>query len=169
MHQIERRWVTGAGASVPRVLAKSLVRISGALLGSRLAVATLLTLMSCLPALAQQDTLLMPDGAYAATIKAGLAPGETRIYYLKAEQGQQLTAKLESAENNGYLTISDSAGQSLLSDLPESTQVQTLDIVLPSAGKYTLAVGAREGQCSYTLEVTLAEPSSSDLDETQSF
>jgi hypothetical protein len=108
---------------------------------------------------AQEESLLMPEGAYGTTVKAGLAPGETRTYYLNAEKGQQFTAKLVSVEDKGYLLITDSEGQSLLDDLPNSAQVRNLNLILPSSGKYTLQVASQEdGHCSYLLEVTLDDP-----------
>lgn len=107
---------------------------------------------------AQDGSDLMADGAYSATVKAGLAPGETRIYRLSGERGQQLTARLVSQEDNGYLVLTDSEGQPLLFDPPNSTQVRNLDLILPRSGEYTLEVAASEGSCSYLLEVTLDQP-----------
>lgn len=125
----------------------------------------MLFLNLCLSAWAQTESLLMPDGAYGTTVKAGLAPGEIRTYYLNAEQGQQLTARLECPESAAYLLITDNAGQSLLETLPESTQVRSLDIIFPRTGRYKIAVGGGEGQCSYLLEVTLDWPEGSRPEE----
>jgi hypothetical protein len=104
------------------------------------------------------ETLLMPEGAYGTTVQGGLAAGETRTYFLEAKKGQQFTAKLVSLEDNGYLVITDSAGNSLLENLPKSARVRNLDIILPRSGKYMLEVAAHKGQCAYLLEVTLDDP-----------
>lgn len=123
----------------------------------RAAVSMLLFVLLNSIALAQEqrETLLLEEGAYGTTVQGGLADGETRIYYLKAEKGQQLRAKLISLEDNGFLILTDGAGHSLLENLPQSARVRNLDILLPRSGKYRLEVAASKGQCAYLLEVTL--------------
>ncbi len=105
-----------------------------------------------------RESLLMEEGAYGTTVQGGLADGERRAYYLMAEKGQQLKARLVSLEDNGFLVVTDSEGRSLLENLPKSARVRNLDVVLPRSGKYRLEVAASKGQCAYLLEVSLDDP-----------
>ena len=129
----------------------------------RAAVSILLLVMLTATASAQEvkETLLLEEGAYGTTVQGGLAPGETRTYYLMAKKGQQLTARLVTLEDNGFLIVTDGQGHPLLDNLPKSARVRNLDVVLPRSGKYRLGVAATKGHCAYLLEVTLGDPSES--------
>lgn len=126
----------------------------------RATISMLLFFMLNTAALAQEvrETLLLEEGAYGTTVQGGLTDGEKRIYYLLAEKGQQLKARLISLEDNGFLLLTDGNGQTLLDNLPQSARVRNLDILLPRSGKYRLEVATSKGQCSYLLEVTLDDP-----------
>ncbi len=102
-----------------------------------------------------KEAPLLPDGAYGTTIQGGVTDNETRTYFLTGQKGQQFRASLVSLDDNGYLTITDSQGHSLLDGMPKTARVRNLDIVLPRTGKYILTVASSKGQCSYLLEVTL--------------
>lgn len=120
-------------------------------------------LIACLtlasPAKEKKDSPpLLPDGAYGTTIQGGVTDKETRSYTLTGKKGQQFRASLVSLDDNGYLTITDGQGQSLLEGMPKTAKVRNLDIVLPRTGKYKLTVASSKGQCSYLLEVTLDDP-----------
>lgn len=117
-----------------------------------------LLLLLCSGVSAQEPSLLIEDGAYGATVKGGLAAGESRVFYLSAEEGQKLTASLVSVEDSGYLVLIDADGKALLEDLPDPAIVRNLDLILPRSGKYILEVAAGKGGCSYVLEVTLGDP-----------
>jgi hypothetical protein len=120
-------------------------------------IVILLLLTATVSAQEGKEVLLLDEGAYGTTVKGGLAPGETRTYYLSAKKGQQFRASLISLEDNGYLIVTDSQGRPLLEDLPASARVRNLDVILPHSGKYKLEIAAK-GQCSYLLEVTLDDP-----------
>lgn len=117
-----------------------------------------LVLSLALPLFAQGADPLMPEGAYSTTVKAGLAAGETRTYYLNAVKGQQLTVRLVSPGDSGCLKLSDSEGVSLPDDVPASVQIRSLDLIVPRSGIYSLEVSASSGALSYLLEVTLDDP-----------
>lgn len=105
-----------------------------------------------------KEAPLLPDGAYGTTIQGGVTDKETRTYYLTGQKGQQFRASLVSLDDNGYLTITDSQGHSMLEGMPKTARVRNLDILLPRTGKYILTVASAKGQCSYLLEVTLDDP-----------
>ena len=107
------------------------------------------------------QTELLSDGAYGTTIHGGLEAKEKRVYFLKAKEGQVLKAQVRTRDRNEVeigLELSDREGNSVLNGLDRSSNLSSLDVVLPSTDRYTLTVRGGTGNCGYVLELSLDDP-----------
>ena len=128
----------------------------------KLSLLICLSFLLGLPVVAQEE--LLPEGAYGTTIHGGVKAKELKTFSLEAQRGQVLRAQIftKGVENGATLDIMNSAGDSMLGELPKLTKVDAVNLVLPKDDKYELQIKAGKATCSYVLEVTLedADPKS---------
>ena len=119
-----------------------------------------LSILLGIPVVAQEE--LLPEGAYGTTIHGGVKAKELKKFSLEAQRGQVLKAQIftKGVENGATLDLMDSAGDSMLGELPKLTKIDAVNLVLPKDDIYELRIKAGKATCSYVLEVTLedAEP-----------
>jgi hypothetical protein len=107
--------------------------------------------------LAQQSRvrrLQFAPGAYSATREDAVVRGTRDIYLVGASQGQTMTVKIVSLENNASFALlapPNKAGQRR-SLTPDAV---TWSGVLPASGDYQVTVGSSRGNASYKLQVTI--------------
>lgn len=119
-----------------------------------------LSIVLAIPVAAQEE--LLPEGAYGTTIHGGVKAKELKTFSLEAQRGQVLKAQIftKGVENGATLDIINSAGDSMLGELPKLTKIDAVNLILPKDDIYELQIKAGKARCSYILEVTLedAEP-----------
>lgn len=107
--------------------------------------------------LAQQSRvrrLQFAPGKYSTTLQDAVVRGTRDIYLVGANQGQTMTIKIASLENNASFAVttpSNKAGQrrTLTPDAVNWTAT------LPASGDYQIIVGSSRGNASYKLQVTI--------------
>jgi hypothetical protein len=93
-------------------------------------------------------------GDDAATIKTSVLRGTRDLYLLDAQQGQTMTVKLTSLEDNAVFDIVAPSNNNSPRRLLKQEAV-TWSTVLPTTGDYQIIVGPTRGNATYRLEVTI--------------
>ncbi|MCA1558132.1 MAG: hypothetical protein LC731_06285 [Acidobacteria bacterium] len=88
-------------------------------------------------------------GKTKVVLKGAAVRGTEDKYILRAGQGQTMTLRITSTEDNAVFDVQQPGGQSL------ATEVTEWSGQLPSAGDYTIIVGGTRGNATYRLEVTV--------------
>ncbi len=107
--------------------------------------------------LAQQSRvrrLQFAPGAYSTTLQDAVVRGTRDIYLVGASQGQTMTIKIASIENNASFAVMappNKAGQrrTLTPDAVNWTAP------LPTSGDYQIVIGSSRGNATYKLQVTI--------------
>jgi len=93
-------------------------------------------------------------GAYSATLEDAVVRGTRDIFLVGANQGQTMTVRIASIENNASFAI--------LSPPNKAGQRRTLTPdavkwsgVLPNSGDYQVIIGSSRGNASYKLHVQI--------------
>lgn len=107
--------------------------------------------------LAQQSRvrrLQFAPGKYSTTLEDAVVRGTRDIYLVGAAQGQTITVKISSIENNASFAVTappNKAGQrrTLTPDAVNWTAT------LPTSGDYQIIIGSSRGNASYKLQVAI--------------
>lgn len=107
--------------------------------------------------LAQQSRvrrLQFAPGKYSTTLEDAVVRGTRDIYLVGAAQGQTMTVKISSIENNASFAVTappNKAGQrrTLTPDAVNWTAT------LPTSGDYQIIIGSSRGNASYKLQVAI--------------
>ncbi|UIE39614.1 hypothetical protein [Leptodesmis sichuanensis] len=107
--------------------------------------------------LAQQSRvrrLQFAPGKYSTTLEDAVVRGTRDIYLVGAKQGQTMTVKIASVENNASFSVTtppNKAGQrrTLTPDAVNWTAT------LPATGDYQIIIGSSRGNATYKLQVMI--------------
>jgi hypothetical protein len=93
-------------------------------------------------------------GKSAATISGAVIRGDRDTYIVGAREGQMISVKITSPENNAVFQVRDSNGE-YLQDAGEEDDATDWSGDLPSTGDYEIIVGGTRGNASYKLTVSI--------------
>jgi hypothetical protein len=86
-------------------------------------------------------------GAFGTRIECALVRGETYLFRVGVAEGQTLTARVSSVEDNAVFAISSPSGALLAEEQTESVVSGT------DAGSYEIVVGSIRGNAPFALEI----------------
>lgn len=90
-----------------------------------------------------------PRGRTSVTLKGAAVRGTEDKYLLRANNGQTMTLRISSTEDNAVFDVVGPGGQSLASEVTDWSGQ------LPSTGVYTIIVGGTRGNATYSLRVAI--------------
>jgi len=93
-------------------------------------------------------------GASSATVKDAVVRGTRDAYLLGAGQGQRMTVKITSLEENAVFDLESPPNQAGNRQLMRQESVSWSG-TLPSNGDYRIVVGSVRGNASYQLQVSI--------------
>jgi hypothetical protein len=93
-------------------------------------------------------------GKHSAIVSGAVIRGDRDTYIVGAKEGQMMTLKITSPENNAAFEVTDSDGN-YLQDAGEEDDATSLTSDLPSTGDYKIIVGGTRGNASYRLSITI--------------
>jgi hypothetical protein len=93
-------------------------------------------------------------GTSSAKLEGGVVRGSRESYGLTARQGQIMTVRLSSLEDNAVFTIRKPDGATV-AGTEEGRDAKGWTGKLPASGSYAIVVGATRGNASFTLEVSI--------------
>ena len=93
-------------------------------------------------------------GKHSATVSGGVIRGDRDTYLVGAKEGQTMTLKITSPENNAVFQVMDAEGN-YLQDAGEEDDATSLSGNLPLTGDYKIIVGGTRGNASYKLTITI--------------
>jgi hypothetical protein len=88
-----------------------------------------------------------PAGAFGTRIECALVRGETYLFRVGVADGQTLTARVSSAENNAVLALTAPSGELLAEGVVGALWSDT------DAGSYEIIVGSIRGNAPFALEI----------------
>lgn len=88
-----------------------------------------------------------PAGAFGTRIECALVRGETYLFRVGVADGQTLTARVSSAENNAVLALTAPSGELLAEGVVGALWSDT------DAGSYEIVVGSIRGNAPFALEI----------------
>ncbi|HKS28815.1 MAG TPA: hypothetical protein VJS44_13405 [Pyrinomonadaceae bacterium] len=98
----------------------------------------------------QTRRVRFPKGRNSVVLKGAAVRGTQDRYILRAGQGQTMTLRITSTEDNAVFdVVPPGGGQPLASEQMEWTGE------LPTTGDYTIVVGGTRGNATYSLQVTI--------------
>ena len=86
-------------------------------------------------------------GAFGTRIECALVRGETFLFRVEVAEGQTLTARVSSIEDNAVFAISSPSGALLAEEQTELVVSGT------AAGSYEIVVGSIRGNAPFALEI----------------
>ncbi|MBK1642690.1 hypothetical protein CKO12_12580 [Chromatium okenii] len=105
-----------------------------------------------------------PTGQSSRTVSASVVRGERDRYSIIAKQGQTMTVAIYAIEDNAVFNLyapkyrlqaDGSIAGETLPNAGEGDDAVAWTGVLPSSGRYLIAVGGTRGNASYQLTVTI--------------
>ena len=94
-------------------------------------------------------------GKNSATITGGIIRGDRDKYLLGAREGQKMTVRISSAEDNAVFQVYLPGEQEALEGAGETDDAKHWEGKLPVTAEYVIVVGATRGNASYKLEVKI--------------
>ena len=94
------------------------------------------------------------SGGNSATLNGAVVRGDTATYLVTAKEGQTMTVKISSTEDNAVFKIEDSDGE-FLEGAGDEDDAKTFKGELPDDGDYKIIVGGTRGNATYKLTVTI--------------
>lgn len=101
----------------------------------------------------RQQQIKFSPGKSGATLKGGIARGETMRYLLEANKGQTMSVSLTSVEHNAAFEVLGDGGPLGNSKLVDGYQEWSGK--LPIRGTYAIIVSSERGGAEYTLDVSI--------------
>ena len=99
----------------------------------------------------REEQVKFAAGKSSATLKRGIARGETMRFLLDAGKGQTMSVSVTSVEHNAVFEVIGDGGPLGKSKLVDGYQEWTGK--LPIKGTYAIVVGSERGGSEFTLEV----------------
>lgn len=94
-------------------------------------------------------------GSSSATVSGAVVRGDRDRYYLGAKEGQTMTAKITSLENNAVFQVYRPGEQETLAGAGEEDDATNWSGELPEDGDYVIVVGGTRGNATYKLTVSI--------------
>lgn len=121
---------------------------------SVLLTVSMLTLASITSADGITKRVKFARGKHSATVSGSVIRGDRDTYIVGAKEGQMMTLKITSPENNAVFQVMDANGN-YLQDAGEADDATSLTSDLPWTGDYKIIVGGTRGNASYRLSITI--------------
>jgi hypothetical protein len=96
-----------------------------------------------------------PRGSNSTTISGSVVRGEQARYILGAREGQAMTVRIKSVEDNAVFQIYLAGEQESLEGAGEGDDAKSWSGKLPATTDYIIVVGSSRGNASYKLEVKI--------------
>lgn len=93
-------------------------------------------------------------GSSSATISGAVVRGDRDTYIIGAKEGQKMTVKITSLENNAVFQIERPDGE-YLANAGDGDDAMSWSGDLPSNGDYKIVVGGTRGNAGYKLTVSI--------------
>lgn len=121
------------------------------------AVAVILMLMLTSAALSAgiRKRVRFPRGSHSTTISGSVIRGEQDRYILGAKEGQTMTVRIRSVEDNAVFQIYFAGEQESLEGAGEGDDATSWSGKLPTTTDYVIVVGGTRGNATYKLEVKI--------------
>ena len=94
-------------------------------------------------------------GSSSTTISGAVIRGERDRYYVGAKQGQKMSVKITSLEDNAVFQIFLPGEQEALSGAGEEDDATNWSGELPDDAEYVIVVGGTRGNATYKLTVSI--------------
>ncbi|HWP52644.1 MAG TPA: hypothetical protein VN476_00850 [Pyrinomonadaceae bacterium] len=94
-------------------------------------------------------------GSSSTTISGAVVRGDRDRYYIGAKQGQTMSVKITSLEDNAVFQIFLPGEQEALSGAGEEDDAMNWSGELPEDAEYVIVVGGTRGNASYKLTVSI--------------
>ena len=94
-------------------------------------------------------------GSSSTTISGAVIRGERDRYYVGAKQGQKMSVKITSLEDNAVFQIFLPGEQEALSGAGEEDDAMKWSGELPEDAEYVIVVGGTRGNASYKLTISI--------------
>jgi hypothetical protein len=123
----------------------------------RSAVAVMLILIVAGAALSAgiRKRVRFPKGSHSTTISGSVIRGEQDRYILGAKEGQTMTVRIKSVEDNAVFQIYFAGEQESLDGAGEGDDATSWSGKLPTTTDYVIVVGGTRGNASYKLEIKI--------------
>ena len=130
---------------------------SDAVSAARLALITILLSSLASPALAAgiKKRVRFPRGSNSTTISGAVIRGERDRYILGAREGQTMTVRIKSLEDNAVFQIYFPGEQESLEGAGESDDAKSWSGKLPATTDYVIVVGGTRGNAKYKLDIKI--------------
>lgn len=120
-----------------------------------LAIILLSALTSAALAVGIKKRIRFPRGSNSTTVSGAVVRGERDKYILGAREGQTMTVRIRSVEDNAVFQIYFLGEQESLEGAGEGDDAKSWKGNLPSTTDYIIVVGSSRGNASYKLEVKI--------------
>ncbi|MGI9034859.1 MAG: hypothetical protein ACR2GD_02355 [Pyrinomonadaceae bacterium] len=94
-------------------------------------------------------------GENSASVEGSVARGGRDIYIIGGREGQKMSVKISSDENNAVFQIRDAASKKFVSGAGEGDDATEWSNAIPATGDYEIIIGGARGGASYKLSVTI--------------
>ena len=94
-------------------------------------------------------------GSSSSTISGAVVRGDRDRFYVGAKQGQKMTVKITSLEDNAVFQIFLPGEQEALAGAGEEDDAMNWTGELPEDAEYVIVVGGTRGNASYKLTVSI--------------
>lgn len=96
-----------------------------------------------------------PRGATSTVLKGSVIRGDRDTYLLGAREGQTMSVRITSLEDNAVFQIYRPGGKVTLEGAGESEDATEWSGELPVTGDYLIVVGGTRGNATYKLEIKI--------------
>lgn len=123
----------------------------------RLAAAALLAVAVHAPATPQQPerAIRFERGATSVVVPGALARGQLVRYRVRAREGQRMTVRVRSEENNAVFQLHGPRRTGPLPGARDGDDARRWSGRLPASGEYRIVVGATRGGAEFDLHVSI--------------
>lgn len=98
--------------------------------------------------------LKFAKGKHSATVSGAVIRGDQDTYTVGAREGQMMSVKITSTEDNAVFQIRGANGE-YLQDAGEGDDATEISSDLPATGDYKIIVGGTRGNATYRMTVTI--------------
>lgn len=113
----------------------------------------LLTLAGVALSAGVRKRVRFPRGSHSTTVSGSVIRGERDRYILGAKEGQTMTVRVRSVEDNAVFQIYFAGEQESLEGAGEGDDATSWSGKLPATTDYVIVVGGTRGNASYKLEI----------------
>ena|ERR1700754_673926 len=96
-----------------------------------------------------------PRGSSSTAVTGSVVRGERDRYIIGAKEGQRMSVRIKSAEDNAVFQIYFAGEQESLEGAGEGDDATNWNGKLPASTDYIIVIGASRGNASYKLEVKI--------------